>query len=461
MVFVPFPSISEAERATRSEPIRLDEVRLDPAAARNILGPNTELRVADFQGHPAYIGSRSGKPDVAISAIDGGKLDSVGPSQAAAIAGQYGHNSTTRVYGPFDYDQWVVPQGLNPRRPLYRVSLADHAHTQIYLSSRTAEVVQATTRFERGWNWVGSVVHWIYFVPIRKSFEIWNWTVWWISLGGMAIVIAGVWLGIFRTSKKMKSKRPAVTPYRGLMSWHHVVGLAAGAFVLFWIFSGWLSMDHGLLFSEGEAGDAQLAAYQAGAAPAGARAVGPVLTAADLRRFGAVSSIELSQLAGHDVALGLGPKGPAVLVSTPSGATLALRVPTDLIHEALMAGWPDGGFTLAGKVAPDSPYAKAESLPDETLLYRTPSMRLYIDGVSGKVLVAMDHSRQAYAWLYYMLHTYNFPGLSNRPVLRIVLILIPLTLGFVFSLTSLLVGVRRLWSDLGAARIGKTPSKAT
>ena len=69
---------------------------------------------------------------------------------------------------------------------------------------------------------------------------------------------------------------------------------------------------------------------------------------------------------------------------------------------------------------------------------------VYIHPSSGKVLVAMDRSRAAYAWLYYMVHTYNYPGLSDRPVIRITILLIPLTLGFAFSISGLLVSVRRL-----------------
>jgi hypothetical protein len=56
----------------------------------------------------------------------------------------------------------------------------------------------------------------------------------------------------------------------------------------------------------------------------------------------------------------------------------------------------------------------------------------------------MDRSRETYAWVYYMLHTYNYPGLSSRPALRIAILFVPLTLGFAFSITGVLVGIRRL-----------------
>ena len=42
------------------------------------------------------------------------------------------------------------------------------------------------------------------------------------------------------------------SPYRGWQAWHHWLGLFCMLFVLTWIFSGWLSMDGGALFSTGK-----------------------------------------------------------------------------------------------------------------------------------------------------------------------------------------------------------------
>ena len=98
-------------------------------------------------------------------------------------------------------------------------------------------------------------------------------------------------------------------------------------------------------------------------------------------------------------------------------------------------------------VREDSPYAKAESLDSGMLQIRlggAQPLRVFVDPASGQIQVLMDRSRQAYAWVYYMLHTYNFPGLSDRPALRITILLIPLAVGFTFSITGVLVGIRRL-----------------
>lgn len=77
--------------------------------------------------------------------------------------------------------------------------------------------------------------------------------------------------------------------------WHHVLGLTAGLFLLGWILSGWLSMDHGRLFSRGGA-SATATAAMAGM-PLATRAEGVSLAA--LAGAGPASSIELRALAGR------------------------------------------------------------------------------------------------------------------------------------------------------------------
>ena len=48
-------------------------------------------------------------------------------------------------------------------------------------------MLQRTTRFERGWNWVGAVVHWMYPTVLRKNPWAWDHTVWWLALGGIVM----------------------------------------------------------------------------------------------------------------------------------------------------------------------------------------------------------------------------------------------------------------------------------
>jgi hypothetical protein len=56
----------------------------------------------------------------------------------------------------------------------------------------------------------------------------------------------------------------------------------------------------------------------------------------------------------------------------------------------------------------------------------------------------MDPSRRGYAWIYYALHTLQFPGLISHPDIRTAAVLSLLALGFVFSITGVILSVVRL-----------------
>ena len=452
MVFVAFPALPEIDRAAHGERLEPGQVRLTPGEAAARLGDPGDLRLVSRAGQAAYLGIRQGRA-VAVSATDGHVLAPLTPAQAARVASAFAQASVASVSRSFEYDQWIVHQQFDPLRPFYRVRLAGDDGLELYVSSRTGEVVQRTRRLERAANWVGSVIHWVYYVPLRRSFAAWDWTVWVGALIGLASVSAGLTLGLRATLKMQRSPRPSPSPFRGLMRWHHLLGLATGAFVFAWIGSGWLSMDHARLFSSGEASPAVASAYGGGHPTTDAP-----LGLADVRRAAeGATRLEFGRVAGCEVAAAAGPGLRRTLVMCLDGRRTATAMPTDLVQTALHAAWPRATLGALRPVRGDSPYAKAEGLPDGVLRAEIDAgepLSVFIHPASGKLLVVMDRSRAAYAWLYYMVHTYNYPGLSHRPVLRITILLIPLTLGFAFSITGLLSGLRRLRSLRGAVRVG-------
>ncbi|MEG8054934.1 TonB-dependent receptor [Sphingomonas aerolata] len=153
---------------------------------------------------------------------------------------------------------------LDRHRPLWKVALANASGTEAYVSSNTGAVVQVTTRRERFWNWLGSVPHWLYPTVLRRDQTIWRQVVLWASGPCIAAAVAGMWIGIPRTrigARRFKGGR--TTPYDGWMLWHHVAGLVGGIFLIAWIFSGWLSVDPGHLFRGTKPDDAAVRIYQA------------------------------------------------------------------------------------------------------------------------------------------------------------------------------------------------------
>lgn len=441
LLFEPFPSLSKVEGQALGRPIDAAAVMLTPAQALATAGGGTGVRLRQRGETPAYIVARSAKP-VVIDARNGERMPLLSPQAAAAVFGPKLPAQIARVVGPFGYDQWVVHDQFDALRPFYRVDLADAAGTQLYVSARTGDIVQRTTRSERGWNWVGAVLHWAYVTPLRSSFRAWDRTVWIVSFIAMLVADAGMVLGIVRTVAVRRARRPGFTFYRQpWMRWHHLIGLFAGLFVLTWILSGWLSMDHGRLFSRGRPTEAEVSIYAG--LPASAAAAGADLSL--LRRFPGAKEIAVTSTAGAPLLAVTDQHGRSSLFDQ-AGKALPLSQSDALIARGLGRAW---GTAPAGAGVPvplDDFYSLAEGLPPTARRFAGEGRRppVYVDSGTGNILVVMSTSRVAYAWIYYALHSFNFPGVARHQVVRDILVLIPLTAGFLFSITGVVLGWQRL-----------------
>src|SRR5262245_8726873 len=255
MHFVPFPELTEAERIAGLGPIDPAGLLHGPEAAVAVsrLRDVTRVRLmARPDGLVYLVQSAWG-----VKAVRGADLlpaEVRSESLALAIAVDHaGRRGMEVKYAASielaSHDQWTVPNGLDSHRPLYRIALNDDRGTEVYVSSTTGEVVRDTTRRERAWNFAGSVTHWIYPTVLRRDWRAWDVTVWVLSLIALVAAISGALLGTLRIRVE---RGFALTPYRGWHACHHWLGLTCMIFVLTWIFSGWLSMDHGRLFSTGK-----------------------------------------------------------------------------------------------------------------------------------------------------------------------------------------------------------------
>jgi hypothetical protein len=229
-------------------------LHITPAQALAVAGRAGQsaaaLRLVQRAGRPAYL-VETAAGLVVIDAVTARPLDPLPPTAARATAARV-LGPGVRVTGALAYDQWVVHNRFDPLRPFYRLDRTDAAGTQLYLSAITGQLVQRTTARERAWNWVGAVLHWAYFTPIRAHFALWDNGVWWVSLVCLLVAVAGMVLGVVHMLSARRLPRPALTFYRrAWMRWHHLLGLFTGLFVLTWMASGWLSMDHGRLFARG------------------------------------------------------------------------------------------------------------------------------------------------------------------------------------------------------------------
>ncbi len=450
MMYVPFPSLGDTDRVAGSEALDLRALHLSPSQALAAAsGVSVErLRMISVLGAPRYLLALGDGRTLVVS--DSGAVAApLDAATASRVAEQFAGRPITSIDGPFEHDQWIVHQRFDAQRPFFRASTGDAAGTELYVSSRTGEVLQRTTRFERGWNWVGSVVHWIYPTVLRKSFRAWDQTVWWLSLVGLATALMGMGLGVVRLVNLRRKQGQGVSPFRGWMRWHHVLGLGAGTVLLTWVFSGWLSMDHGRLFSL-EIPEGGYEARLRGAPLA--EAVRDV-TVSSLQALGAPHEIEFTAVAGHPwLVLRGGQWGHSSVVEVtglPIDSTGHALIPDELLLSAVRQAWAPIGVVSIAPISADDAYGhlRDNPLPDSTrriTLADSGQTWIHIDAASGHLISVMDRSRRVLRWLFDGLHTFYFPFLNGAGPLWQILMWLALVSGFLFSVTGVVLGSRRL-----------------
>ncbi|MET4385538.1 hypothetical protein ABIB73_001273 [Bradyrhizobium sp. F1.4.3] len=448
MHFVPFPSLTEAERFAGLAPVDPAQVTIGvaDAVASSGITEATRVRLIQRSDGPVYSvsGALLGR---AVRASDGRDATVTSADVALAIARDHARGrgidaAQAAIVAHRNYDQWTVPNGFDRHRPLFRVALGDAAGTEVYVSSLTGEVVLDTIRSERGWNLAGSVLHWIYPTVLRRDWALWDRVVWTLSLAASIAALLGSVLGLARIKRRGGLLG---SPYRGWHALHHLIGLAATVFVLTWIFSGWLSMDHGLLFSRGQLTTGEVGKMNV---PPNWRTVSSLgrepmpSPAREIEWFAFKGNVYRRDRVGLGSQVlmnagGTAHDGPSEFLSVDEIQGLVTRLAA--------------GCGIPSVLADNDTYPAQSMLPGAPV-YRSRCGDLWfdIDGADGRVLQRLDASRRAYRWAYSALHTLDFPVLMAHPHVRDVLIAGLCTLGLVFSITGIVIGWRRLRSTFAA-----------
>jgi len=448
--FVGFPSLSAVDRHAASAEIELSRLTISPGEALSRAPQATDLRLVSVAGRPIYLAQEPTGTWEGVAGDTGEVLPLLSARDATRIAERFGAHPAASTSGAIDYDQWIVHQHFDPFRPFYRIRLGDTEKTDLYVSAQTGEVLQRTTFRQRAWNWSGAVIHWIYFTPLRKSWSAWNQVVWWLSLVALLSSTVGTWLGVIRMAANRATGRKGLSPFRGWMRWHHIIGLLAGVIVLTWMLSGWLSMDHGRFFSHAEATRRQ-SLTMSGRSLSEIAAAMPLSM---LRSLPAATEITFNAVGGQPFVTAYDRAGLAHLFF-PDGTTVQARaqLPEAMLLQGLDRLWPGHVHAILASDGYDQVYRLAESTAGAALFEvdGDSSLRVYVDQYTGRFLAVMDASRRDYAWVYYALHTFQFPGLIEHPLLRTTLILFLLALGFLASITGVVLSIKRLRRELASS----------
>jgi hypothetical protein len=482
MMYWGMPSLREAERLSHLAPIELSNARIEPMdAARAAKIKPATLRIGMYyDGRPVY----RFQNNIAVYADSGELIEGRSAAQAMDLVRAFAPESASTIRYDMlltDSDQWTLFEGPYSQMPLHRIDVGDEADTVYYISAKTGEPVQKTTRVTRFWGFLSAVLHYVYIPQLKRQRNLWDAFIVWGSFAGCLMCISGLATGIWRYSVtarfRRKNETSSRTPYAGWMKWHHYAGLIFGLVSCTWILSGGLSINPYGWFSS-----TSPTAVQRRAVTGGEVDLKP-LTLSDLRKGMAAirtsfqpKEADVFQFRGELFLTADNP--PAYDPAEPRRTASEYRM-VSLSHPEL------GTFTefergrmmdIAREAMPGTAIADAAWLDTYDNYYRKnrdsekilPVLRvryddpastwLYFDPHHGNIALKHDRVTRARRWLYNGLHSFDFPFIYERRILRDTVMIVLCLGGLALSITTLLPMLRRLKRH--AARLFRHPAPA-
>jgi uncharacterized iron-regulated membrane protein len=272
-----------------------------------------------------------------------------------------------------------------------------------------------------------------------------------LSTAGLVSIISGTIAGALRLRPKRRYRGRHWTPYRGVMKWHHVLGLVCSVFLCTFMLSGLLSMNPFGVFSPAVDYGALPRAYQ-GAAP---RRIPPEQMNAlrsGLYAGDGVREVRWHWLQNHaQPVLVRGANDYRLLPLAEAAADAALdeRIASGA-QRAMCSIDADGRLTALERLDDYDNYYYSHAgrwrpLPILRLRFDdSGSSWLHVDGRTGELLSHMTSRDRAQRWLYHGLHSLDLGVLiRNRPAWDIVMLSLS-ALGMAMALTSVAIGWKRL-----------------
>ena len=457
LMYAGMPELTESKRLQRLPVLDLSLVSVAPGAAAAVVGASpSEMVVAMVGSRPVYRFPHAGRWTT-VYADTGELFAGLTTEEAVAVAKRFGRDPAVTVEydrlltGP---DQWTLQAASY--RPLHRVTLRDENGTEVYVSNRTGQPMLETTSSTRGWAYAGAVLHWLYFTPFRQHGDVWLYSLIWLSILGCFGTLTGLVWGIWRLSPRhryrLRLEGRSVTPYSGLMKWHHYSGLVFGLVTFTWILSGCLSLEP-FAWHPGTAPTPEQEAAVVGA-PFRLDAVSVDAlrqSAAQLGASVAARELEIVQFRGRLYLIGQD-------VETGRQRLISIQRPSDGVRERFAA---EDVLEAGHRAMPRASVVDAVWLQEYDAYYydrsntrRLPVLRvryddaaqtwLYLDPFRGAIVRKEVLLTRINRWLYHGLHSLDFPFLYyQRPLWDVVVIVLSLG-GLVLSVTTLLPAWRRL-----------------
>ena len=422
-----------------------------------------EGRLIRQLGHPVWLAENDKGQRFAISAKDGSLL-TVEAKEAVSIARQWASREPELAKAEPSFletlDKTALVRNLDELKPFHRIALNDDDGTQLFVSAKTGEVVNVSTRLQRGLTWAGNYLH--LFRPIeslggsndtRRDVLLWS--------VGIALLAAftGLIIGWIRWRPKWGNKptysQGRTQPYRAFwFKWHFWSGLIGGLVAFTWCLSGFFNGNPWQIFSPANPTKPELARYYGNTLP---KVIDTWTPSANLSVDGDVVELAWRRLGGQATLLAVDRNSQRTPVAAEGAATGFDQASLQAAAQRLAKGVPVANVAVLTDY--DNYYYPRHNrgLADRPLpvvqvdLADAGHNRLYIDSADGRLLLKQDDSRRAYRWLFNALHYWDIGWLYQRPLWD-AWSLVWIGFGLVLSVSSVVIGWQRLVKTFGRKR---------
>ena len=450
MMYVEYPELTERERIHGLSPLDLDAIQfgIDSFGEQLPTDKETaEISIFNHLNRPVFQAQFKDRTDSVVFADTGERVQPTTRARAELaariFAGNSGLGEDARYVKSVEMDQWTVYGGFSAHRPLHQVALDNSRGTILYVSNSNGQVVRDTNAWERGWNWVGSTIHWIYPMQLRKYPDAWVNVVIVVSILGIVAVASGTIVGFLRLRTTKRYKNGSVTPYQGIQKWHHLLGISFTLIITMFLVSGLFSMNPFGIFDEQSSPLPQISRYEGGTLR-----LGDLQDALDSLNSTQIEQAGVKELSWHQI------NGSGVLVAHADSGRSVMNLSSDQmeakIRESVPLLLPDHLLTKLEKLEEfDNYYYSTHNRYRPLPVYRATfndeeNTWYYIDADTGEILFRSTAISRTERWLYNGLHSLDFQFLlANRPLWDILVLVLSLT-GGAFSITSIVIGWRRL-----------------
>lgn len=481
MMYVGYPKLTQAERLAHLPDLVLPEICcISPQQAlinarstfakseakkeqgmRERERADAEIKLTMIGDKPYWLVSEGQRGQASVDAVTGIVTEHFDEAHALNVASRFISGATPGKVEIVKQDIFTVSRALDAHRPMFHVALNDAEGTELYISPKTGEIIRDSTLIERGWNYIGSILHWLYplkgdfFDPWRSDIIIY------LSLVGTILAILGIWVGLMRWRVKKKFSNGSHSPYPGgWMRWHHLIGLAFGVITLTWIFSGLMSMNPWKIFeSHGLRPD--IRAYNGNTLEK---------TAFTLSSHEVLAQTEFGV---RELSLRVFDSRPYYLVYSSTGGTRMLAA--DAIETKPFVMFSEDALRKAAeRLMPSYHIRSAEMLNEYDNYYysrrphtmsghierRLPILRVkfddpnhtwvHIDPYTAGVQSSSNDLGRVKRWLFNFLHSFDLRGfIDNRPIWDIFMVFFSIG-GFILCISGVVIGWRRLRRPGGA-----------